>query len=406
MNKMEKLTQKLVASLKPTGAEYSVSDTELKNFVLRVGPTGRKTFAIRYRNHGISKRYALGTHGELTVEQARRMAQEAFAEIRKGYDPEQKRRAALQAESIKELADDYMEKWAKPRKRSWKDDERMLNKEILPVWKNRKAIDITRKDINQLLDRIVDRGAKARANNVHALIHKLFNYALNRDIVPFNPCAGIPKPSKQVRRDRILSDEEIKLHWEGFGQMPLGSGSALKFQLATAQRKGEVIAMRWDEIEGDIWTIPASRAKNGIAHRVVLSKQAQLILADIRNAMGDSEWVFPSPTKDEHVTAPSIDRALRRHLNGLGFRSGDSEWFTPHDLRRTAASKMTEQGINRLVVSKVLNHAEQGVTAIYDRHSYDPEKRHALETWGRRLESIITGEAQAAKVIPLFARAK
>ncbi len=142
--------------------------------------------------------------------------------------------------------------------------------------------------------------------------------------------------------------------------------------------------MRWDEINDDIWTIPPERAKNRLAHRVPLSPQATALLEAIKITSSESEYIFPSP-KAGHIAPSAVGKALRRHLKELKepITRDCTEWFTPHDMRRTAATKMTEEGINRLVVSKVLNHAESGVTAVYGRHSYDKEKRKALETWGR-----------------------
>lgn len=126
-----------------------------------------------------------------------------------------------------------------------------------------------------------------------------------------------------------------------------------------------------------------------------------LLLDAVKEISGESEYVFPSP-KAGHIAPSAVGKALRRHLKELKepITRECAEWFTPHDLRRTAATKMTESGINRLAVSKVLNHAESGVTAVYDRHSYDKEKRQALETWGRKLDAIINGESEA-NVIPM-----
>jgi len=302
------------------------------------------------------------------------------------------------------MAAEYIAKWAKPRKRSWKEDQRILDHDIIPAWGKRKAKDITRRDAILLLDKIVDRGAPIAANRTHALLHKMFRFAVGRDIIPFNPCSDMPKPSIEHQKDRVLSDDEIKTHWHGImtsTEMSDLTRYALLLQLTTAQRQGEIASMRWDEINGDTWTIPAERAKNGLAHRVPLSPQAIALLDAAKEVSGESEYVFPSP-KAGHIAPSAVGKALRRHLKELKepITRECTEWFTPHDLRRTAATKMTEAGINRLAVSKVLNHAESGVTAVYDRHSYDKEKRQALETWGRRLEAIIKGKEKGT-VIPM-----
>jgi integrase len=164
--------------------------------------------------------------------------------------------------------------------------------------------------------------------------------------------------------------------------------------LLTAQRGAEILAMRWDQISNGWWTIPAEIAKNGLTHRVALSPPVLALLEEIRSLGKGSEWVFPGASGDGHrVAVHKAHNRIRRHC-GVD--------FVPHDLRRTAASHMSGMGISRLVVSKILNHVEAGVTAVYDRHSYDAEKRTALVAWGRRIEEIIGGDTEVrANVVAL-----
>ena len=143
------------------------------------------------------------------------------------------------------------------------------------------------------------------------------------------------------------------------------------------------MSMAWSDVdEGEgWWTIPAERAKNGLSHRVPLSNLASAVLEDVKQHGNGSPWVFPSQRQGRHL-GQMVQASYRiRHRSGVN--------FVPHDLRRTAASCMTGMGVSRLTVSKILNHVERGVTAVYDRHSYDSEKRRALEAWARRLEEIV-----------------
>jgi integrase len=164
---------------------------------------------------------------------------------------------------------------------------------------------------------------------------------------------------------------------------------SFKLRLITAQRGVEVLMMRWEEIEGDWWTIPAEVAKNGRSHRVPLSAPALPLLEELREAAEESRWVFPSPKGGDRPIG-YVQKAAEKLVMDTGVE------FVPHDLRRTAASHMTSMGVPRLVVSKILNHVESGVTAIYDRHSYDAEKREALARWGERLESILSKATKTA----------
>ncbi len=287
-----------------------------------------------------------------------------------------------------------------PRKRSWKTDKRILEKDVLPEWGQRKVRDVTRRDVKDLLRKVLERGG-IMANRTLALIRKMFNYAVDElEIIPSSPCLKIKAPAPEQRRDRVLTTDEIRALWHGLEGAKIAEGIklALRLQLVTGQRKGEIISAAWEEIDlaDKWWTIPPEKAKNKMAHRVPLSPLAMELLQAEKNITGDSPWIFPSPQTDRHITPEAVDHALRRPgLEALGFT------FVPHDLRRTAASHMTGMGISRLVVSKILNHVERGITAVYDRHSYDQEKRQALESWGRKLQVIVEGAEANAKVIPL-----
>jgi integrase len=157
--------------------------------------------------------------------------------------------------------------------------------------------------------------------------------------------------------------------------------------LLTAQRPGEVFTMRWRDIEDGVWwVIPAEVAKNGEANRVYLSPQALSILDELRGQTGGSQWVLESPRKPgTHLTT------IKTAMQGILGRTDMRPW-SPHDLRRTAASKMRAMGVSRLVVQGILNHKDRSVTAIYDRYGADPEKQQALTDWGQRVEEISSGQ--------------
>jgi integrase len=213
----------------------------------------------------------------------------------------------------------------------------------------------------------------------------MFNFAIERDWLEFNPCALIKHPAPERQRDRVLNETEIRAFWKALDDEQPIMAALFRLRLLTAQRGGEVHGATWDEMDlvGGWWTIPAERSKNKLAHRVPLSPQAVQILTELQKAGGD--WVFPSThQKGRHINhaQKAIERIVER--SGVQFRG--------HDLRRTAASLMVGAGVQRLVVSKILNHVETGVTAVYDRHSYDFEKRAALDFWGKRLDQIVAGK--------------
>jgi integrase len=405
-DKPMRLTDFQIKNLKPQVERYEVWEGKT-GFGVRVTPKGNKSFIYMYRFGGKARRLTLGNYPVMSLAEAHKKYAEAKEKVQLGIDPGaeavSERMEERRAPTVTILSHEYLQKWAKPRKRSWREDERILKKDVLPQWGQRKAREITRRNVIQLLDDIVDRGAGIMANRTLAVIRKMFNFAVSRDIVPVSPCLAVRAPAPEQRRDRVLTTDEIRALWhglEGAKMMAEGTKLALKLQLVTGQRKSEIVSAAWEEIDltDNWWTIPPEKAKNKMAHRVPLSFLALELLQAVKALSCHSMWLFPSPQTDRHITPEAVDHALRRPgLEALGFT------FVPHDLRRTAASHITGMGISRLVVSKILNHAEAGVTSVYDRHSYDLEKRQALQAWGRKLKAIIEGTK--SKVIPMVHKA-
>lgn len=405
-----RFTDRSIAALKPKAERYEAWEDGRTGLGVRVSPKGRKTWVYLYRFDGKARRMGFGTYPAVSLASARVQHSKAKEALSKGIDPGaraiERKQAERNAESVADLIEEYLEKWAKPRKRSAAEDERILRKDVEPVWGRRKAKDITRRDVITLLDGIVERGSPIQANRTLAVVRKMYNFAIARDIVDATPVAMVKAPAKENQRDRVLSAEEIRTFWKGLDEAAMSAGIklALKLQLVTAQRKGELAGAVLSEFEDGMWTIPAERSKNGQAHRVPLSALALELVDQARDDHEDGRgaaWLFPSPSGSKPIRAHSINQALYRVLPELGL-----EDITPHDLRRTAASGMTSMGVSRLTVSKILNHVETGVTAVYDRHGYDAEKRHALDAWAARLEEILSGKAATTNVVPLAAAAE
>jgi integrase len=396
-----KFTDHAIRALKARVDRYEVYADSKDGFGVRVFPSGAKTWITRYRRPDRTLvKVTLGNYPEMSLSEARVKHNEHRKLIHQGKDPRALAAAAKSREqdagTVAELAREYIERWAKPRKKSWSEDARQLAKDILPAWGKRKAKDITRRDVIKLLDGIADRGAGVAANRTLALLSKMFRFGIDRGIVETSPCIAITKPTQETPRDRVLHEDEIRAFWKGLDHARISETikPALKLELVTAQRRGEVAAAARAEFDlapfdtsGGWWTIPAARSKNKLAHRVPLSPLATDLVRQLLAFSDGSPWLIPSPRGKGPITERAMTRAISNNRAVFGI-----DHFTPHDLRRTAASHMTGMGIPRLVVSKVLNHAETGITAVYDRHSYDQEKRQALETWARKLQSIITGE--------------
>ncbi|MGO9268322.1 MAG: tyrosine-type recombinase/integrase [Candidatus Binataceae bacterium] len=384
------LTAAFIDSIKPTDKRADYWDKKLPGFGLRVTENGVKTWTVMYRHARRLRRLTIGGYPAISLADARDVAKRALRDAQLGADPATDKQQAKDADSFWELAQLYLARHAKMNKRSWSEDERIIEHDLLPAWRNRKAAEITRRDVIGVLDGIVARDAAIMANRVRALISKIFNFAIGRDIVENNPAYRVPRPGQERQRERVLSDAEIKVLWRALDAEPSKIASAFRLALLTAQRKGEVLGMTWNEVDldGGWWTIPAERAKNGLAHRVPLAPQTQAILRGLlvdRNGANDKGYAFPGGKRGSSLF--NLQKPMRRIKQATGID------FKFHDLRRTAASLMTGIGIERLVVSKILNHVERSITAVYDRHSYDNEKRAALLKWDRRLAEIVTGES-------------
>jgi len=399
-------TEKFIQSLKPKAKRYDLREKSGNGFGIRISTSGEKSWIFFYTFEGRKRRMTLGTYPSISLSEARSLYRDALKALALGKDPasikKNKKNEARLSATIDDLIDEYIEKWAKPNKRSWKEDKRILYYDIKTAWGKRKANEITKRDIILMLEKIMERGAPIAANRTLACVRRMFNFAVERDIIQTSPCTAVKAISKENCRDRCLTTEEIKNFWHGLDRpktmMSSGTKLALKLQLATVQRKGEVVTAEWKEINLDTkwWVIPAHKAKNGHEHRVYLSTLALQLLKEIKKISGGSEWLFPSPRTNKPITGESVAYALRRSKDAFP----EVNDFTPHDLRRTGATHMTAMGISRLVVSKILNHVESSVTATYDRHSYDNEKKYALEAWGNKIIQIIN-ETEENNIIRL-----
>ncbi len=277
-----------------------------------------------------------------------------------------------------------------------------------------KARDVTRRQLITFLDSIVERGSPVTANRVHALLAQMFDWAAAKDMIPASPMAGVERPGGDEQpRDRVLTAEEIRAFWEKLdtAEMDELTRLALKLLLVTAQRRGEITFAKWShfDLEGKLWTIPVellksshSRRSKPEPHKVPLSPLALEILGKLKALSRTSPYVLPA-RGDHKKAAPYSERALSRAVRENADHFGISH-FTPHDLRRTAASFMTKLKVPRLHVEKVLNHSTGDIAEVYDRHDYLPEKCDALERWSAYLTEILEGR-EKHKAISLAKRA-
>lgn len=427
--KITTFTDTMIKKLKPEEKKYVRG--EGNGFSIRVMPSGAKTWLYAYNIDSKRRELNLGSYPDVTLETAREKFEAAKKKVKNGIDPlaekEQATEERRKAPTIADLIKEYILKHAKPSKRSWYEDERILNKDALTAWGKRKAADIKKRDVVLLLESIIERGSPGSANSNFKIIRKMFRFAVERDILEHSPCDGVKMPAPLNRGDRVLTEAEIKALWSNLDTCNASDEirRAIKLILVTAQRPGEVIGMHSSEIDGKWWTVPAERSKNKKAHRVYLTDTA---LQLIGNTEGKG-FIFPSPhltdetpeeeAKEQPMTRLAISQVVSRNLafpvkvNGKSVFDKDGKPitenklgvvdFTPHDLRRTAATFMSQLGFMDEVIDAVLNHTKQGIIRTYNLNRYDKEKQQTLETWERKLNSIIT--STESKVIPMRRKA-
>ena len=254
---------------------------------------------------------------------------------------------------------------------------------------------------------MIHRGSPVTANRVLAVLRKFYNWSLERGVVTASPVDRIKAPTVENSRDRVLSNDEIRLVWQAFERIGWPFGAVGQLLLLTGARRTEVAASRWSEIDTTArsWTIAAERSKNGIAHTIPLSDKALEILAALPHIASKPGFVFSTngrvPVRGFSLAKKYVDAAIVT-ANGAPI----APW-TFHDLRRSTASGMAELGIAPHVVEAVLNHKTgtiKGVAKVYNRYSYATEKRQALDAWSRRLAAIVSC-AEPSNVVEL-AKAK
>lgn len=413
-----KFTKTSIENLKPKpgGKYYARADmgtSQKHGFALCVYPSGKKSWFFIYTFDGRRNSLCLGHYPEMDITAANTKFEEQWLIFASGKNPatvkQDKHIERRESPTIKELGKDYLERYAEIHKRSWKEDERFLTVEVYPVWGNRKAQDITKRDVIALLDKVVDRGAPHSADSIFKILRKMFNWAVENDRLNISPCISIKRVSAKTQKKRTLNPTEIKMLWdaldtpasvENAAAITIGVKNAIKLILITAQRPAEVSGMHTREIKDGWWTIPPERSKNGLEHRVPLTELATDLILDTikafkkaRKISDDVEYtgyIFPTPhrSKDEPIDRHALSKALKNNTtDDLLF---GMQPFTPHDLRRTTSTMLAGMHEMDEVINAILNHKKQGIIGVYNLYRYDKEKLKALEAFEKVILKIIS----------------
>ena len=431
------LTALAIDKMKAPAARREIPDGKVPGLYLIVQPTGAMSWAVRYRYQGKSRKLTLGACPAIGLNGARKLAGQALARVAAGGDPAGEKQATMQEardaererrDNIEMVVDTFVTRYARAHHKMWKETERLLKKHVVgtekePVWRGRRLSEIGRADVHDLLDGIIDKGTENRpnrilANRVLSHLHRLCDWAVERGIITTSPVEKMKPPAAETSRDRVLSDDELRMLWRATEDIGWPFEGFVKLLVLTAQRRDEVAGMTRSELDlpSKTWTLPRSRSKNDTEHTVPLSSAASAVIESLPQIMSRQEFLFTTtgarPISGFSSAKTAIDARILKSLREEAEEAGKPieevealpRW-TLHDLRRTAASGMARLGTPIHVVEAVLNHRSgtiRGVARIYNRYSYEPEKRQALEAWGRYVEALVS-DAPASNVVQLAA---
>jgi integrase len=387
-------TELFVRKVKPEAAPFNAWDAKERGLVLRVQPSGTRSFKLVYSFRGRPRWYHIGS---VPLGDARRIAAKIRLDVAEGRDPVALRKAERGSGTFAELAQRYVDQYAKKKNRSWEQAHYLVTKNLLPRWGKLDAKSITRADVRAAIAKIA---APITANQTLAAASAIFSWAVKQEILSNNPVKGVERHETRSR-ERVLSDTEVATFWSAFSDAGLMCGSALRLILLTGQRPGEVAHMRREHIKDNWWELPGKPVptlswpgtKNGEPNRVWLSEPVRAIISEIDDA-ATTGFVFAG-ARSGPITG--LDAAMREICSKLNIEPP----VRPHDLRRTNGSTITALGFGRDAMNRIQNHREGGIADVYDRHHYRDENRRVMEAVAAHVLELAEGRKAASNVIAI-----
>ena len=374
------LTDLAIRKMRPGPSRQEIPDAGQRGLYFVLQPSGRSSFCVRYRFGGRPRKYTL-TAG-ISLAAARKEAADVLFAVHQGKDPAAAKVATRTAvaDTLATIVEEFVRRES-PRLRSARKWQRDLERTVLPTLGRRPPADIGRRDIVRLLDKIEDESGPSAADITLSIVRRIFNWHAARSDDFRSPIVrGMTrcKPSDHAR-SRILNDDELRAVWRAADSMQGPFGHYVRFVLLTAARRNEAAHMRWSEVVGTDWTLPAARNKTKVDLARPLSVAALAVLAKAPRIAG-SDYVFT---------------ADGRRLGGMARRKKEIDaassvvGWTLHDLRRTARSLMSRAGVPSEHSERCLGHVIGGVEGVYDRHGYRDEILIAYEKLATLIGQIV-----------------
>nr|WP_321249666.1 tyrosine-type recombinase/integrase [uncultured Ruegeria sp.] len=377
------MTKTSIDRLSPTNREAIYWDESLPGFGLRVKTTGVKSFVIQYRSKqtGRSKRKTLGKYGPtLSLGTAREMARNLLAEVIRGGDPVSDGQLLRKSPTVSSLAKQYLTEHAVPKKRpgSVRNDLSMLERYILPKLGELKVIEVTHQHIQKLHNQMRD--TPYQANRTLALASKMFQLSVRWGMRSDNPARGVEKYVEE-KRDRWLSDAELQRLLLALSEHPnQTAANAIRLQLLTGARIGEVLTAKWEDIdlERRVWTKPSHHTKQKRREHLPLSSATTALLSEMQvsNRL-NSSWLFPG--RDPEQPYKDLKGFWRSITKSAGLEN-----YRVHDNRHTHASHLVSSGLSLPIVGRLLGHTNPSTTQRY-AHLADDPLRQAADVMGKKI---------------------
>lgn len=368
----------------PAKGRSSYSDEKERGLIIRVTAKGHKSFQLYQKHNGRPVRITLGTFPEMSVENARKAAQVQKAELAKGINPNVEKNKFRQEATLKELFQEYMERYSKREKKSWIYDQREIPR-FLSQWFNRKISDISKQEVQKLHEKIRDESGPYQANRLLERLKAMYNKAIEWGWDGTNPAHTVKK-FREKSRDRFLQKDELPRFFKALEQEENQTAAdVFRICLFTGARKTNVLQMQWKDISFDMatWRIPET--KNGDPLPIPLGEEALQVLISRKLNAKSSPWVFPSPVDEtSHLNDPK--KAWARVLE-----RADIENLRIHDLRRTFGSWQAISGANMLTIGKSLGHKSSKSTEVY-AHLYDDPIRKSINKVGSLMAEMAKGD--------------
>jgi len=379
----KQLTDIGVRNLKPEAKQYEVPDAH--GLRICVFPSGAKSYIVRYRHAGRTRKLTL--QSGLTLRAARLAAANAMHQLQQGADPATLKKdarakaAAVARDTVQAICTEYMTREGK-KLRSAKRRGQELARLIYPAIGSKPITSVTRTDLIRLFDRIEDNHGPVMADIARAILSRIFHWHEGRSefVSPITRAVARRKTIKDSARSRVLSDDELRRVWQTAAKDSGPFSAIVRVLLLTAARRVEVSEMRWSELDGTDWVLPAVRHKAKFDVVRPLSKAA-LDIIKAQPKIADSPFVF---TTNGRVPF----RGFARSKANFDKACGVTDWVL-HDLRRVSRSLLSRLGVPSDYAERCLGHAIVGVRAVYDRHEFHDEKRHAFAALAAQIERIV-----------------